>query len=185
MFEFDSERPSKIVAANTITIRPDRLCDPTIWTWEGRTFQCRMVFGVFSTRQCGGRTIRFYPLNPNPSKPPPVFVITEKGSDFTSTPATHIAYEHEHFVIIRPLLNIFYRAKWAVEKGNPYYAPGNLRTLVRHLQRCGMVEEEWAGEIEERADAAHELMEQYSFREAHEACRETLRILEGEVLKHV
>jgi len=187
MFEFSEETPSKIIAANTTTICPDRSCDPAIWTSDFAEIQNRLVFAIFSIRRNGGQAIRFYPLSPNPSKPPPAFVVVEGNSEFAQAPGTHIAYEHKNFLIIRPLLNIYYRAKWAVEVGNPYYAPGNLRTLARHIARCGIVREEVAMKIEEETDFAHSLIESGLIREAHQACRKILKTLESEreVLKYV
>ena len=96
------------------------------------------------------------------------------------TETTHVAFEHENFLIIRPLLNVYYRAKWITRQGNIYYAPGSIRTLIRHLQNCRLMKIEHAWELEEESNRAYTLIQEGYTEKAHDICKGVLENVEKE-----
>jgi len=184
MFEFDVEKPSKVVATSTIQIVPDRGCDPPIWTPGLRAFYSRRVFIVCSVDWFNRRAMRFYPLQDQPGKPIPAFVIVEKESPLLNEFATHVCYEHEWFKIIRPLRTIYYRAKETLRRGDIIHLPANLRTLARHLHRYEVINDELLHEVETETDKAYQITESHAIR-AYRWCERLFELLEKEVKPYV
>jgi|GEM_PF-3481847 len=173
MFKFDHENPSKVVATATVPIVPDHLCDPMVWTPELKEFQTRRVFIVCTVNRRGRSVFRFYPLNKREDKAPPAFVIVGHDSPYLEDPTTHKVFEHKNFMIIRPLQAVYYKAKWALDRGDMDWLPANLLTLIKHCYFNDLVDDSFIDEAEKQFLKLENILhraEKTSFEKEAEVC---------------
>ena len=148
MFRFDHDRPQKVVATASIPIYPDHRTTPMIWTPGLVEFQARRVFILCTVNQRGRQSMRFYPLQKKAGKAPPAFVVVKHDSPYVENPTTHVVFDHSNFKIIRPLKAVYYKARWAMERGELDWLPGNLLTLIKHCYFKDLIDDEFIGEVE-------------------------------------
>lgn len=176
MFSF-GENGDRIVATATVEIQPRGDTEPHIWTPELKPFRCRRVYMIFAETRRGRQTIRVYPLKPRSDKFPPAFVLVGNDSPYLTMPTTHVCLRHEAFSIIRPLNAVYYRAKWAVEKGRMDLAPDFILVLVKHAYFTDMLSDEAVEEVEgdfEKLEAILARMESTDYAGEAQACERAL-----------
>jgi len=158
VFKFDKEYPSKVVATSLISIVPDYRCDPMVWTPGLKEFQTRRVFIVCSVNRRGRNTFRFYPLNKQTDKAPPAFVVVPHDSPYIKDTTTHIVFDHKNFKIIRPLKAVYYKAKWALDRGELDWLPGNLLTLVKHCYFKDLIDDSFIENVEREFEKLEKML---------------------------
>jgi len=158
MFNFDKEKPSKFVATSLISIDSDKYCSPMVWTPGFQQVVSRRVYVVCSVNRNGYNSFRVYPLNRKKDKAPPAFVIVSRESKYAKDPYTHIVFEHKNFVVTRPLIAVYYKAKWALDKKILDILPGNLLTLVKHCYFKDLISDDFIEEAEKEFERLEKVL---------------------------
>lgn len=148
IFSFSQEQPSMFAAVKAMPVlSPDHACDPLVWTPQLTNITTRRVWVVCSKTSKGRDTFRIYPLQKRTDAQHPAFVIVPVGSPWITNPTVHVVFTHKDFVIIRPLIAVYYMAKTAIRKGDLDYIPNNLLTLVKHCYFQELVDDNFIDEI--------------------------------------
>lgn len=149
MFEHSIENPSKIVCQNLLNpIEPKSIGDVWIWTPGLQAYSdVKTVYLLFTYNENVERkVIRIYPLEPDPAKAPAVNVIVPKDHFFyteADTYHSHIAYEHIHFAIVRPMMVILQKAVWSWEhRQDDEYLYRSILTALKHAHHYNIISDE-------------------------------------------
>jgi hypothetical protein len=151
MLTFSSENPSRLVATSCVAIVGCATSIPMVWTREHRPVTTRRIYIVCSQTRAGHPALRVYPLQRDPTKPPPAFVIVPHAHPLANDEGTHLVLRHDNFLLIRPLVAIYYRARWAVRR-REVVAPELLLTLVRHCYLRDLIDDEFVAQVEKKFD---------------------------------
>jgi len=170
MFNFDKDKPSKIIAVNTLPqITPDYRCDPLLWTPQLQPFYSRRIY-ILTTKNSKGRSVfRFYPLTPRDDATQPAFVVVSPESHWVTDPTTHICYQHKYFIIVRPLITVYYKAKSVMMRRKLEYIPGNLLTLIKHCYFKDLVSDKFVDKIQKDFDRLEKVIAYTASQEQGEA----------------
>lgn len=169
VFSFDKEQPSMFAAVKAMPVlSPDHACDPMVWTPQLANITTRRVWVVCSKTSRGRDTFRIYPLQKRSDAPHPAFVIVPAGSPWVTDPTVHVVFTHRDFVIIRPLLAVYYKAKTAIRKGDLAYIPSNLLTLVKHCYFQELVDDAFIDEITKKFEKLDKIIARTSSNFEHE-----------------
>lgn len=147
-FSFDKEQPSMFAAVKAMPVlHPNHACDPLVWTPQLANITTRRVWVVCSKTSKGRDTFRIYPLQKRSDAPYPAFVIVPVESPWVTNPTVHVVFTHKDFIICRPLIAVYYKAKTAIRRQELDYIPGNLLTLVKHCYFHDLVDDNFIDEI--------------------------------------
>lgn len=158
MFTFDKEKPDKFVAIKAMPqIVANHRCDPLVWTPQFQPITTRRVYVLCTQNSKYRNVLRCYPLRKRDA-PHPAFVVVPVDSEWVNHPATHVVFQHSDFIIIRPLIAVYFKAKTSISRKELQYIPSNLLTLIKHCYFKELLNDNFIDEVQKQFEKLEKLI---------------------------